>query len=106
MKKFHTRATKDFRNFSKPLWDISVNGVSFLCNKTERDYFDVGDLVPEAQLQIGEALLNTEMEVVSVSEIDPNEEILYPCWKVSFKFNNELKKIKNFEGFLKRNFVG
>lgn len=90
------------QQFVKKCFDISAGGLSFIVSKTESKFFELGDLVCEFELNIGERKTRLNGHIVNILDIEPDESngFHYKVKKVCIRYieptANQQKVINDF----------
>ncbi len=90
------------QQFSKPCFDISGGGLSFIISKSERGFFSEDDRINELKIDLDGEVVQAECRIVNVLEVEPDRHngLIYKGWKVCVKLLNlgaiDKKKVEKF----------
>lgn len=90
------------RTFEKNCFDLSAGGLSVIVSKSERDLFNIGDIIDNFEIFINHVRIKFEAEIVNFVVIEPDAEnrLIYAGYKLCLKFfqigEDEKSMIENY----------
>lgn len=76
--------------FEKKCYDISAGGMSFLLNKAESKFFEIGDMITSLKIVIDGYELMVDGRIVNFIPVEPgpNNDVIYKGLRVCLKFES------------------